>query len=243
MKTKTNHEPEQTIHDRQALALTVANEIRRVPYSKRAQPSVIDVMELHKALKNAESDCDRRKRELGKARIGEALGKWTVLSGRSTLSFGTNTVPDIVHEHPKIDHDVSQWLGIPIKYGTPFPASRVPGCTLRLMANATWIEFPRRWYFLRDASEIVNNQRFSGNSVEDSGVKALERKVGDLKITNQAKDYYIDRLERERGDFIEKLMTSSHRVGDLEAKLLQLEAPQKERTPKTDHPVKEPAVQ
>jgi len=110
VKTKTNHEPEQTIHDRQALALTVANEIRRVPYSKRAQPSVIDVMELHKALKNAESDCDRRKRELGEARIGEALGKWTVLSGRSTLSFGTNTVPDIVHEHPKIDPDVSQWL-------------------------------------------------------------------------------------------------------------------------------------
>jgi hypothetical protein len=49
---------------------------------------------------------------------------------------------------------------------------------------------------------------------------------------NQAKDYYIDRLEKEREGFVEKLMTSSHRLGELEAKLLQVEAPQQKESPR-----------
>ncbi len=48
----------------------------------------------------------------------------------------------------------------------------------------------------------------------------------DLKITNKAKDMFIERLQEEREDFVEKLMISSHRVGELETKLLQLQAPQ-----------------
>src|ERR1017187_6386256 len=61
---------------------------------------------------------------------------------------------------------------------------------------------------------------------EDATIKTLEREMRDLRITNQAKDYYIDRLENEREGFVEKLMISSHRVGELEAKLLQLQAAQ-----------------
>ena len=79
---------------------------------------------------------------------------------------------------------------------------------------------------------------------EDAAIKTLEREMRDLKITNQAKDYYIDRLEKEREGFVEKLMISSHRVGELEAKLLQLEAPQKREEPKAEHLVNpERAVQ
>ena len=79
---------------------------------------------------------------------------------------------------------------------------------------------------------------------EDATIKTLEREMRDLRITNQAKDYYIDRLENEREGFVEKLMISSHRVGELEAKLLQLEAPQKREEPKAEHLVNpERAVQ
>jgi hypothetical protein len=71
----------------------------------------------------------------------------------------------------------------------------------------------------------TDDETSSRDRNENAGVKTLEREIRDLKITNQAKDYYIDRLEKERENFVEKLMTSSHRVGELEAKLLQLEAP------------------
>ena len=71
----------------------------------------------------------------------------------------------------------------------------------------------------------IDNPPSSPAGDEDAGFKTLEREVRDLKITNQAKDYYIDRLEKERENFVEKLMASSHRVGELEAKLLRLEAP------------------
>lgn len=64
------------------------------------------------------------------------------------------------------------------------------------------------------------------NESEDVDSKVLEREIRDLKITNQAKDYYIERLEKERESFVEKLMLSSHKVGELETKLLQLDSPE-----------------
>lgn len=59
-------------------------------------------------------------------------------------------------------------------------------------------------------------------------VRELQREITDLKITNKAKDMFIEQLQHEREDFVEKLMTSSHRLGELEVKLLQLEAPNKD---------------
>jgi len=95
------------------------------------------------------------------------------------------------------------------------------------------------------ASEInTDNSASSRDNIESDEAKSLEREVRDLRITNQAKDYYIDRLEKERENFVEKLMISSHRVGELEAKLLQLGPPQKEETMEADHLVSpERAVQ
>lgn len=61
---------------------------------------------------------------------------------------------------------------------------------------------------------------------EGQNIRELQREITDLKITNKAKDMFIERLQEEREDFVEKLMISSHRVGELETKLLQLQAPQ-----------------
>jgi hypothetical protein len=60
---------------------------------------------------------------------------------------------------------------------------------------------------------------------EDESIKTLRREVMDLKITNRAKEIHIEQLQKERERFLEKLISSSHRVGELEARLLQLEAP------------------
>jgi hypothetical protein len=66
----------------------------------------------------------------------------------------------------------------------------------------------------------------------------------DLKITNRAKDYFIEQLREEREGFalerreyVEKLMTFNHRVGELESKLLQLRAPQSAAHGTVDKPL------
>ena len=59
---------------------------------------------------------------------------------------------------------------------------------------------------------------------ESDNVKSLQQKIFDLQITNQGKDYFIERLQIERERFDEKLIVFARRVGELESKLLQLES-------------------
>jgi hypothetical protein len=61
-----------------------------------------------------------------------------------------------------------------------------------------------------------------------------------LRITNRGKDYYIEQLQKDREHFvrerealIEKLMGEARRNGEIETRLLQLEAPKQEQ-PATD---------
>ena len=63
----------------------------------------------------------------------------------------------------------------------------------------------------------------------------LEKEIVDLRITNRGKDYFIEQLQKERERFaqerqgyVEKLMSFNRKVGELETKLLQLEAPERQ---------------
>jgi hypothetical protein len=56
----------------------------------------------------------------------------------------------------------------------------------------------------------------------------LEREILDLKIANRGKDYLIDQLKGERTGFFEKLLSATQTVGQLETKLLHLNAPKSE---------------
>jgi hypothetical protein len=47
----------------------------------------------------------------------------------------------------------------------------------------------------------------------------------DLKITNRAKDMFIEQLQKERDGLLNQVVNSSRRIGELETKLLQLDAP------------------
>ena len=67
--------------------------------------------------------------------------------------------------------------------------------------------------------------------LESGRIKELEKDVLDLKITNRGKDYFIEQLQKERNrfdeerkDYVEKLMFSNRKVGELETKLLQIES-------------------
>ena len=60
-------------------------------------------------------------------------------------------------------------------------------------------------------------------SDDESRAKELDLELQDLKITNRAKDMYIEKLETERINFIDQLLAATHKVGTLEAKLLQIE--------------------
>ena len=60
----------------------------------------------------------------------------------------------------------------------------------------------------------------------DSGrVEELEKEVLDLKITNRAKDYFIEQLKAEQKSFVTELVSANRRVGELENQLLQLQEP------------------
>lgn len=66
---------------------------------------------------------------------------------------------------------------------------------------------------------------FPSSEKESQTISTLEAEVMDLRITNRAKDYFIDQLKHERETFVEKLTGASHRIGELETKLLQIENP------------------
>jgi hypothetical protein len=65
----------------------------------------------------------------------------------------------------------------------------------------------------------------AGSEVSTGRVRELEKEVMDLKITNRGKDYFIEQLQKERGDILDQLLTANRQVGELETKLLQLESP------------------
>jgi hypothetical protein len=76
----------------------------------------------------------------------------------------------------------------------------------------------------KDSEELqkrpVGDQEASGAQMGE-----LEKEVFDLRITNRAKDYFIDQLQKERNGLLDQLVQSSRKVGELETRLLQLKAP------------------
>jgi len=70
---------------------------------------------------------------------------------------------------------------------------------------------------------------------KDKRIQELEHENMDLKINNRAKDYFIERLEKDRENFvqerhglIDRIANGMRRIGILENKLLQLGAPKEE---------------
>ena len=49
----------------------------------------------------------------------------------------------------------------------------------------------------------------------------FEKELVDLRILNRGKDYFIEQLQKEREAMLEKLVSGSHRIGELETRLLQ----------------------
>ena len=60
-------------------------------------------------------------------------------------------------------------------------------------------------------------------------IRELEYKLRDEQIASRAKDMALNRMEKERADLFDQVVKWSHRVGVLETKLLQLEAPKQTR--------------
>lgn len=62
----------------------------------------------------------------------------------------------------------------------------------------------------------------AGSPTETAELAELRKENLDLKITNRGKDYFIDQMKLERDGLVKQLVDSSHRVGQLETKLLLL---------------------
>jgi len=87
-------------------------------------------------------------------------------------------------------------------------------------------------------SSVPNNSESPANrppaeaNGEVSNIPGLQQELMDLKITNRAKDYFIEQLKNEREvfalerkDYVEKLINFNRQIGELETKLLRLQGP------------------
>jgi hypothetical protein len=72
--------------------------------------------------------------------------------------------------------------------------------------------------------EIPKTSENTSRSGVEEGIrsKELERQNRDLEIATRAKDFYIERLEKERGQYVQQLVGISRYVGELESQVLQL---------------------
>jgi hypothetical protein len=59
----------------------------------------------------------------------------------------------------------------------------------------------------------------------DEALEELRMENRDLQITNRSKDLYIERMERERDSVMDKLVSASRQIGQLETKVFQLSQP------------------
>jgi hypothetical protein len=74
-------------------------------------------------------------------------------------------------------------------------------------------------------------ERTGTSSQGDRGrIHELEHEVLELKILNKGKDYFVERLQKEREafanerrEYVDHLIASNRKIGELETKLLQLE--------------------
>jgi hypothetical protein len=62
-------------------------------------------------------------------------------------------------------------------------------------------------------------------AADERKVLELEREIRDLKITNRAKDMFIEQLKNDRADFFDKLLSPNRTMNQLETKLHQLDGP------------------
>jgi hypothetical protein len=83
----------------------------------------------------------------------------------------------------------------------------------------------------RKTPNIADQTNFRPTPDSDE-LAELRKENLDLKITNRGKDYFIEQLQQEREGLIKQVVDSSQRVGQLEAKLLQL----KEASPQAPRP-------
>ena len=60
------------------------------------------------------------------------------------------------------------------------------------------------------------------NASESREVRELEHQIRDLQITNKAKDIVIEQMQKERSGVFDQLLSANRKMGELEAKLLQL---------------------
>lgn len=66
---------------------------------------------------------------------------------------------------------------------------------------------------------VHSRPRAGADSASTTG---LEKELMDLRILNRGKDYFIEQLQKEREAMLEKLVSGSHRIGQLEAWMMQL---------------------
>lgn len=87
-------------------------------------------------------------------------------------------------------------------------------------------EAPGSESFGSSVKTVKHSQNITvAKATDERKLQELECEIRDLKITNRAKDMFIEQLKDERTGFFEKLQLANRTVGQLETKLHQLDEP------------------
>ena len=77
---------------------------------------------------------------------------------------------------------------------------------------------------MTESETSPQRERSESADEEDSAVTELRKEIFDLKITNRAKDMFIEQLQserqafaEERRDYVDQLMSFSRQMGELKA--------------------------
>ncbi len=75
--------------------------------------------------------------------------------------------------------------------------------------------------------EGITTEAVSKEDNEEKRIEEFRQQIIDLKITNKAKDIFINQLQQQQDNFIKQLVGQSRTIGELETKLMQLQPPTK----------------
>jgi hypothetical protein len=110
-------------------------------------------------------------------------------------------------------------------YVTPESVERAIQEEIQKSTKAPEPPAPEAFRMVPNDVENPRKRVADASEADVSRLKELEKEMMDLKITNRGKDFFIDQLQKERDSILNQLLTSSRKVGELETKLLRLEAP------------------
>ena len=152
------------------------------------------------------------------ARMFEAAG--VARTGRSIVNWCQPNRQDIARLNACFDTNDRRWFVTPQSVKSAVAGEQAKAAKAEQGHSQPEATIPT-------PSETQHNLLLPRSNTEAAPTEfaSTEKDLTDLRIRNRGKDYFIEQLKLEHEALLDKLVTSSHHVGELETQLRQVAAP------------------